>query len=380
MEMERKEEVICPNCGRFVGAHMACPYCGTKVPKRMSVMLFKYGALAVAFLGLIFLYLAVRVIKIPVVKVKDITETMNFAYVRVVGKISRADVYEGGSLYLTVDDGTGFISVKSYGKVTEEIMRMDNPPEIGDRIDVGGTLNITEGKRSLTIQTPDRVKVIPREEWMGKIPAFKTGDITRSKIGELARCRGKITNIRTFKGGRTLTIDDDSGSIDVLIWDTDYEKIPNKEALQIGREVSVQGVIGSYRDKLQVQLGSPEEIKIVGAKEEVAVAPSVMAPPVAVEIPILNIGQITKDRIGQTVGCQGVVTQYEPFAEWAMLVVSDETGRIVVVLWDKVKNQITDNRVFIIGTKVTVRGKLGASREQLQLVPQRASDITVKGG
>ena len=113
----------------------------------------------------------------------------------------------------------------------------------------------------------------------------------------------------------------------------------------------------------------------MGAKEEITVAP-----PVAVEIPILNIGQITKDKIGQTVSCQGVVTQYKPFAEYAMLVVSDETGRIVVVLWDKVKNQITDNRVCIIGTKISVRGKLGASREQLQLVPQRASDITVKGG
>ncbi|MCG2676106.1 hypothetical protein L6304_02825 [bacterium] len=380
MEMERKEEVICPNCGRFVGAHMACPYCGTKVPKRMSVMLFKYGALAVAFLGLIFLYLAVRVIKIPVVKVKDITETMNFAYIRVIGTVEGANVTEWGALYLTVDDGTGSISAKAYGKVAEEIMRAERPPKIKDRIDVGGTLNITEGKRSLTIQTTDRVKVVPREEWMGKIPAFKIGDITRSKIGELARCQGAITNIRTFTKGRTLTIDDGSGSIDVLIWDADYEKISNKGALQIGREVSVQGVIGSFRDKLQIKPGSPEEIKIVGAKEEITVAPSVVAPPAAVEIPILNIGQITKDRIGQTVGCQGVVTQYKPFAKGAMLVVSDETGRIVVVLWDDVKNQITDNRVYITGTKISVRGKLGAYREQLQLVPHRASDITVKGG
>ncbi len=375
MEMERKEEVICPNCGRFVGAHMACPYCGTKVPKRMSVMLFKYGALAVAFLGLIFLYLAVRVIKIPVVKVKDITETMNFAYVRVIGTIERANVTEWGALYLTVDDGTGSISAKAYGKVAEEIMRSARPPKIKDRIDVGGTLNITEGKRSLTIQTTDRVKIIPREEWMGKIPAFKIGDITRSKIGELAKCRGKITNIRTFTKGRTLTIDDGSGSIDVLIWETDYEKIPNKGALQIGREISVQGVIGSYLDKLQIKPGSPEEIKIVGAKEEITVTP-----PVAIKIPILAIGQITQDRIGQIVKCQGTVTQYKLFSKGVSLVISDGTGRISVTLWDKVKNQITDNRVFIVGTKITVRGKLGAYREQLQLVPQRASDITVKEG
>lgn len=375
MEMERKEEVICSNCGRFVGAHMACPYCGTKVPKRMSVMLFKYGALAVAFLGLILLYLAVRVVKIPVVKVEDITETMNFAYVRVVGTVDRVNIYEGGGLYLTVDDGTGSISVKAYGKVTEEIMRTDNPPEVGDRIDVGGTLNITEDKKALLIQTPDRVKVIPREEWMGKIPAFKIGDITLAKTGEIISCQGEITNVRTFKKGRTLTIDDGSGSIDVLIWDTDYEKIPHREALQPNAQISVQGVIGSFRDKLQIKPGSPEEIKIVGAKEEITVTP-----PVAVEVPTLNIGQITKDRIGQTVGCQGSVTQYKPFAKGAMLVVSDETGRIVVVLWDDVKNQITDNRVFIVGNQVSARGKVGIYREQLQLVPQVAGDIAVKEG
>ncbi len=375
MERERKEEVICPSCGRFVGAHLVCPYCRTRVPKRMSVMLFKYGALAVAFLGLVLLYLAVRVVKIPVVKVKDITETMNFAYVRVVGTVERADVYERDTLYLTVDDGTGSISARSHGKVTEEIMRMDNPPRLGDRIDVGGTLNITEDKKVLLIQTPDRVKVTPREEWIGKIPTFKIGDITRSKMGELARCQGEITNIRPLKKGRTLTIDDGSGSIDVVIWDTDYEKIPNREALQPHAQISVQGVIGSFRDKLQIKPLSPEEIKITRAREEVAVAP-----PIAVRVPTLAVGQITKDRIGQTVGCQGTVTQYKPFAKGAMLVVSDETGRIVVVLWDKVKDQITDHRIFTVGNRVSVRGKVEIYREQLQLVPQAADDIAVKGG
>lgn len=265
METKKEEEIRCPNCNRFVGAHMACPYCGTKVSKRMSVTLFKYGALGISFLGLILLYLAVRVIEVPIVKVEDITETMNFAYVRVVGNITRANVYEGGSLYLTVDDGTGTISVKAYGKVSEELMRMEHPPEIGDRIDVGGTLNITEGKRAMLIQTPDRVHITPGVEWMGKISLIKIGAITSSQIGELAKCQGQITDIRIFKQGRTFTINDGSGSIDVMIWNTEYEQITDKEALQYDAWISVQGVIGSFRNKLQIKPSSPAMIKLVGA-------------------------------------------------------------------------------------------------------------------
>ncbi|MCK4648819.1 hypothetical protein KAT51_04760 [bacterium] len=382
MEVKREEEVKCPSCNRFVGVHTTCPYCGARISKRISVMFFKYGALAVAFIGLILLYLAARVVETKIIKVKDIIPSMSFAYVRVQGTISFPPrIYPGTkSLSFTVDDGTGRISIKAYGAVTEELIRTEKLPKIGDWVDVAGQLQVREGRASMIIQRPKEVQVTSAETLIAQVPSLKIAQITRGKIGQLIKCEGKIIDIRTFTKGRSLKISDGSGDIDVVIWDTDYEKISNKGALQIGREVSVQGVIGEYRGKLQVKPRAPEEIKIVGAKEEVTVAPSVTTPPVAVEVSALSIGQITKDRIGQTVNCQGTITQYKPFSKGAMLVVSDETGRIVVVLWDKVKNQITDNRIFIVGNRISVQGKVGIYREQLQLVPRIAADIKVMEG
>ncbi|MCG2678112.1 hypothetical protein L6386_06125 [bacterium] len=377
MEMKREEEVKCPSCNRFVGVHTTCPYCGARISKRMSVMLFKYGALAVAFIGLILLYLAARVVETKVIKVRDVIPSMSFAYVRVQGTVPfQPRIYpETKSLSFTVDDGTGRISIKAYGAVTEELIRTEKLPKIGDWVDVAGQLQVKEERASMIIQRPKEVKVTSAEVLIAQVPTLKIAQITRGKIGQLIKCEGKIIDIRTFTKGRSLKISDGSGDIDVVIWDSIYEKIPNKEALQYDAQISVQGVIGEYRGKLQVQPRAPEEIKIVGAKEEVTVAP-----PVAVEVPTFSIGQITKDRIGQTVGCQGSVTQYKPFSKGAMLVVSDETGRIVVVLWDNVKNQIMDNRIFIIGNWVSVRGKVGIYREQLQLVPRIADDIKVMEG
>ncbi|KKK71645.1 hypothetical protein LCGC14_2911840, partial [marine sediment metagenome] len=363
-----------PSCNRFVGVHTTCPYCGAKISKRMSVMLFKYGALAVAFIGLILLYLAARVVETKVIKVRDVIPSMSFAYVRVQGTVPfQPRIYpETKSLSFTVDDGTGRISIKAYGAVTEELIRTDKLPKIGDWVDVAGQLQVKEERASMIIQRPKEVKVTSAEVLIAQVPTLKIAQIIRGKIGQLIKCEGKIINIRTFPKGRSLKISDGSGDIDIVIWDSVYEKIPNRGTLQIGREISVQGIIGEYRGKLQVQPRAPEEIKIVGAKEEVTVAP-----PVAIEIPILSIDQITKDRIGQIVSCQGTVTQYRLFSKGVSLVISDGTGRISVTLWDKVKNQITDRRIFIVGTQISVRGKLGAYREQLQLVPQRAGDIRV---
>lgn len=377
MEMERKEEVRCPSCNRFVGVHTTCPYCGARIYKRMSVMLFKYGALAVAFIGLILLYLAARVVETKVIKVTNIIPSMSFAYVRVQGTVSFPPrVYpETKSLSFTVDDGTGRISIKAYGAVTEELIRTEKLPKIGDWVDVAGQLQVREETASMTIQRPKEVKVTSAEALIAQVPSLRIDQITRGKIGQLIKCEGKIIDIRTFTKGRSLKISDGSGDIDVVIWDSIYEKISNREALQYDARILVQGAIGEYRGKLQVQPRAPEEIKIVGTQEEVTVAP-----PVAVEVPTLSIGQITKDKIDQIVRCQGTITQYKPFAKGAMLVVSDETGRIVVVLWDRVKTQITDNRIFIVGSRVSVQGKVGIYREQLQLVPRIAGDIKIMEG
>jgi DNA/RNA endonuclease YhcR with UshA esterase domain len=377
--MERDQEVKCPSCNRFVGVHTTCPYCGAAIYKRISIRIFKYSALAIAFIGLILLYFAARVVETKVIKVKDIVPSMSFAYVRVQGTVYYAPrIYEGSeSLSFTVDDGTDRIRVTAYGAVMKELIQLGKIPNVGDRIDVAGQLQVREESASMILQRPEELKITPAATWAAQVPTFKIGDITTDEISKLIKCKGKIIDTRTFKKGRAFKISDGTGSIDVLVWDTDYAQIPDKDALQFDTEISVCGLIGEFRGQLQIKPRSPDEVRIADPEEALAI------PETTTAVSTLDIGQISEATIDQLIICQGTVTQYKPFTKGVLLVVSDETGSIVVVLWDRVKDQIVDNRIFTVGTPVSVRGLVGVFQNQLQLVPRTADDIGViqeKGG
>ena len=78
-------DITCPSCGRFTGTYTTCPSCGAPVEKRMRILVFRWGAGGVAVLGLLLLYLAAVYSDIEPIKANEVTETMNFAFVRVTG-------------------------------------------------------------------------------------------------------------------------------------------------------------------------------------------------------------------------------------------------------------------------------------------------------
>ena len=108
----QSEEMNCPNCGRFVGAVTKCPYCGSKVEKRMSLVAIRWAAVLLATIGLFLLYLMAKHREIPVVMLGDVQPTMNFGQIRVVGQVaSDARTFRNGGMGFNVSDGTGTIMV-----------------------------------------------------------------------------------------------------------------------------------------------------------------------------------------------------------------------------------------------------------------------------
>ncbi len=114
------------------------------------------------------------------------------------------------------------------------------------------------------------------------------GNITQASIGRRATLKATITSVRVFSEakGRTLKISDGTGSIDVVIWKSLYNQIPQRNALVKGTEVQVSGEIGSYRESLQIKPKSPGDIRILGA------APTAL-PAVAPLTPVTQAPQVT---------------------------------------------------------------------------------------
>jgi len=134
----------CGSCGRFLGPYTTCPYCGARVGGRVSLKAVKIAAVVLAVVGLIGLWWAGRQLPIPLLTVEETQCTMNMAYVRVRGRISRSLTYDpnGGYLAFWVDDGTGEVRISSYRDVTAALLAAGKIPAPGDRVEVAGTLRI----------------------------------------------------------------------------------------------------------------------------------------------------------------------------------------------------------------------------------------------
>ena len=48
----------CPSCGRYIGPHEACHYCGARLAGRTSIRAVKIAAVALATVGLAILWFA----------------------------------------------------------------------------------------------------------------------------------------------------------------------------------------------------------------------------------------------------------------------------------------------------------------------------------
>ena len=222
-----RDEIICPSCGRFVGALTRCPYCGASVHKRLSIRIFRYAALLLGTVGLFFLYLMVRNREIPVVKISEITPTMNFAYVRVAGRvISDTRVYREGdrvqSLGFVVDDGTGEIAVRAYRAVARELLSSNIFPRMGDRVTVAGSLSVSADDRILLrLQSPRQLHLEAVEP-----PVIQLADLSEDLLGKSVIVEGVVSRIMAPRPGSrapwVIRLVDRSGTADLTFWEDVY--------------------------------------------------------------------------------------------------------------------------------------------------------------
>ena len=190
----------CPSCGRYVGPTDAgtCSYCGARLTGRMTLRALKIGALGLAVLGLILLWWFATHSPVPTLKIGQAQATMNFAYVRVEGQVTRAPSYDPDSGYLSfwIADDTGEMLVSSYRATTQVLVDAGRMPFIGDRVTVEGTLRIRQDSTSLTLNSADAVRVQRAQP----VP-MDIGQIDATLALRVVKIRGQVRAVRTpYKG------------------------------------------------------------------------------------------------------------------------------------------------------------------------------------
>jgi len=460
-ERPQKPGAHCPSCGRFVGAREVCPYCGASVPRRMSLRLFKYGAIALALVGLLVLWIAATWSQVPTVHVEDVVGTMNWAYVRMEGVVTRLPSYDEETGYLSfwLNDDTGDIMVSAYRSEARALVEAGKVPMLGDKVSVEGTLKVKEDFAYLTVGVPDKVQITRPEpadmrlgdityehEWQPvrvravvrqvrepyegltvvelrdatgvidlsidekmvnlkgqpaevqpgqaveiiapvslykeepqltlvdpadmrvideDIPLAETVAIDKLSVADLdrfVRVQGTVVQVKPFSAGVKFTVDDGSGTITALVWQSVYEGVADREYLTAGAEVAFQGTISEYRGELELMPEQPLDVVLVKAGPGAATT---------------SIANITTEHVGQMVRVEGQVVEIKPFSKGTKLKVDDGTGRVTVTLWQDVYDTIPDRERLAVGVRVSVQGKVGEYQGALEISPRRGTDVIV---
>ncbi len=227
---------------------------------RIQLKTVKLIAVLGAVIGLVLLWTGVRLREIPTVQVGAIDLQYNMALARVEGtvlEISIDDIKD--SFRITMDDGTGRISLSGYGKYTRFRDAMgESFPRIGDTVAAVGNLSVSESwGTTMFLASPRRLELVERK----KLEALTLGGIGRKDIGRSGTFTARITDIRTFNSGRALTVEDDSGTTELTVFDSEREMLsPDKTAVleSPGAVIRFMGRVDAYRNKLQLRLVQPE--------------------------------------------------------------------------------------------------------------------------
>src|SRR5512136_91121 len=152
----------CASCGRYFSPDTdVCPLCGARLSRRMTIRAMRLLALGLATLGLSLLWWFATHSPIPTLKIGQAQATMNFAYVRVQGQVTRAPSHDPDSGYLSfwIEDETGEMLVSSYRATTQQLVESERMPFIGDRVTLEGALRMRPDNTSLTLNSADGLRI-----------------------------------------------------------------------------------------------------------------------------------------------------------------------------------------------------------------------------
>ncbi len=267
------EDKICPNCGRYVGSLEVCPYCGTKIPKHTAYYYVKYGSVAFAVIGIIFLLIFAQSAPVQYVHIGDITQTYNYGTVEIRGVVASAPsllIYKEGSatLYFDVDDGTGIMSVHVYSPTVWNLQKAGKVPCFGCFVKVVGEVYFRGDNRYMILNSPDQIT----------IERPRATEMSAAEINSIEYPHGmyvwvemesKVLSVyKTTSGSYVMNVTDGTGYVDVYIPFSivNLTSGVNPEELE-GKEIIVVGALEWYGSDMsgywEIIPGSLGDIRVV---------------------------------------------------------------------------------------------------------------------
>ena len=351
------------------------PVYGSQVKRPIRVRVLRNASVILAVAGLVLLYLYSINRDIPLVRIDSVTPTMNFAYVRIAGEVTRdAYVFDSGGLIFNVNDGSGEIAVMGGRAQAEALENAGRLPRRGDRVEVAGSLSVSADQEvKLRMQSADQL-VLQRKRMPSAsagLSMLRLSDIAAAQKGEQVSVSGVLKEINIpgpgSKAPYVLTLEQDGDELEVIFWDKVFQGL--ERALPMpGKIMRATGRVDVYKDKVQLKVWEAADL------QEVTEATNPL-PDGAVS----SIASITAERKGEIFTVVGTLGEPRSIPGGVIYPIRDESGEMVVLFWDK-KVSGEERDALEEGVTLRVTAPLVVYKGTLELIPEDVGTFSVEGG
>lgn len=347
------------------------PVYGPQVKRPMRVSVLRVASVVLALSGLVLLYLYSINRDIPTVQISAIKPTMNFAYVRIVGEVTRdAYVFESGGLIFNLNDGSGEVAVMGSRKQAEALQREGRLPRRGDHVDVAGSLSVS-ADQEIKLRMQSAEQMLLRRKKSVSTAAIKQvllSDISADQAGERLTVSGKLKEIEIpgpgSKAPYKLIIEQGGATLELIFWDEVFQGLEQKLPMP-GKIIQATGRVEEYKGLVQLKIWEAEDLTERSAAD---------TPKVDV---LTSIREIRAEQEGQVFTIRGTLGEPRSIRGGVIYPISDDSGEMVVLFWDK---QVSGEERDALeeGVRLKVTAPLVVYKDVLELVPEDVGGFVVE--
>jgi DNA/RNA endonuclease YhcR with UshA esterase domain len=327
----------------------------------VTVRRLKAAALVLSLGGLALLWLLATRSDTPLVQVAQVDAMMNMAYVRLQGRVVRPPTYDAEGEYFSfwLRDESGELRVSAYRAETQALVTSGRVPELGDWVEVQGTLRVREELTTLTLNAPDSLEIRRQEPLERAI-----GEIAPGDEFERLRVYGLLRAARSpYPGLTLLALRDETGEIELAVTEVVTALDGGLPALAVGQALQVDAPVSLYKDAPQLSLARASDLVLLS--ESLSLGPA------------LSIGQVDGALAERWVSLSGSVTEVAPFSAGVKCTLDDGSGQITLLLWQSVYEQLADPGALAVGASLRVVGEVSEYRGEMEIVPELPGDVLV---
>ncbi len=291
-------------------------------------------------------------VNVPISKLTILDEGLR---VRASGVVEKLFTPYAGLTLITLRNDDGTITVA----VNETLTTLTGPlPDIapGQGLTVTATVTLYKDQIQLSPASVHDLELGPPPHDVTQA-ARTLITLSAADEGQTLRVEGQVVAMEGFKGGLKATLDDGTGQVVLLLWDSVYGQLPDPPALDVGARVSVLGELKLYQGELEIVPARAQDVTLLAA---------------APKLPLSAIADLSAAQAGQVVRVRGVLGVPQGFSAGVKVPLDDGTGRITVLLWSNIATALP--RMPEEGQRVEVLGEVSVYRDALELTPRSAWD------